>query len=183
MIAFLYSLSIGAQRDLTDHLYRLLSKKYYWRKWYVVVYPKQDSDVYVGRNNNWMSLCKDEFTYKNLIWKNKYTILISSSAFPKTDEEREAKVKQRKTDMDSYDKKVREYNANGAFDRLSPNIKNCKLYPLVSLTRHYTTVTWAADETYHATYSMWGIRKKKAKSGWWPEKLYYSFEYKVHIFG
>ena len=68
------SAPIGYESDLAGKIYNILSYKYYWRHWLVVVYQ----DMH-GEKNHWQERWGiGSTTVSHLHWKGRYNILVSS---------------------------------------------------------------------------------------------------------
>jgi len=68
----------GRANDYAQNIFRKLSKKYYWRIWFVVVY-----DVMKGKKNHFVQTCSTTGTQ---FTKNRFRVIVSSSSGSETKE-------------------------------------------------------------------------------------------------
>ena len=144
-----YLLYLGPQYHVAKFLSHSLSEKYFWRDWFVLVYPKSTDDL--KGENAFVRLCGEVDTYyKREGWNGKLNLVISSS--PKD---------QISPLLDMPSKVARRVHGNWIFQvftKLPLEWRSC-LYPVVVVikaevntalrapkerlhTQHNTMVTW-----------------------------------------
>ena len=141
-------------------------------------------------------MCSGFESMKILKWgTNEYTVLVANSDNPGDKLNGDDDLNKRNRDIlayfgtpDAYKYKVDKganEEAKGAYDRLSKNMRNCKNYPIMLVTKGYHDVAYAAhQDTQKRKYY-----NKKWVEGWRSDDdETYSHDqedywYRLHIFG
>jgi len=111
------------EHELSSNIHEYLTSKYFWRDWFVVVYP----DMY-GDDNHWRHGCfLDIYTVNKMHWKRRYNIMVSSV-------DKNKPVSKFTGDASTNLKKNTAYDARSIYENLPGKARTCR-YPLAGVVK------------------------------------------------
>ena len=131
--------SLGAEDWYRHHIYNVLSEKYHWRHWLVVVYTDMQ-----GADKHWRRVCSATTGRGLLHWKGRYNIMVGSvpddapirkwsGQVKKHGQGRQKRIRDKTTRKWKTVTELTPLNAREMYEQLPLDATNCATYPLVGV--------------------------------------------------
>ena len=151
-------LIVGRHVDISKNLQALLSKKYFWRNWYVIAYKKQTSQ------NSFSRLCGEDSIYMKILnWKSSLDIIIFSTRKDEPSKKFDgilnkyapaSDLQKVRYDKATWEHDVRTAPAKSIYQLLSTKARSC-LYPLVLVVKDGVDVAMQVPNNRVFVHTYW----------------------------
>jgi len=161
----------GNADSTAQEIFDLLSRKYYWRKWFVVVY-----DVLKGERNHFVWACSRN-SITDLHWKNRYSVIVSSSSgsmttrmysyfqkFKRSLDRKDLRIPNRTKKLPKSNSAKKIYNAFPSRKLISNNECPVQITGVVRMYGTKKDFSWKGSGEYHSIkhrFRKWhGIKRR-----------------------